>query len=475
MEEKKLNLDAPFLSVRRISTKPEYQSEPDNNTKNKKRTKTKRRKVEDSCQETEHETLVRLLQEDQSFDHVMEPSLVPFLWEQTPGKPKTQHHHMATTLTEESDLIKALDMVSSTASFSANCSTNGVSDFEKNEDRSSNVSKDDDVIIEYRDLIMSRFLPDAKAIALKQKKDASLDQEDKMKKKKKKQSITLQRVTMAINQDLNNDDDDDDYDHHHVDGIDETVYSNVSKKALLGFVPLFCSKNSLDVLKPVLSRVKTCQNCAVKSGQIVNPKSLDSVYKTRSSSSASLPRILRSNKVMSKSQELHPIPRFSTEISKLSQSKSGEIIRIPRNSSRFTSDQIQRQYTRFLVEEVTRRRSRDNIRSENLSVSQPPLPKTPSESWLCRTLPRSSAASVVSGQFSVIVSGEATGFKKMEQKTNSQSIKWETIVKTSYKHHDHVRYSQVCYEHIFLFFLKESKISVLYFLFIFKLVFYFYF
>ncbi|KAG7536258.1 hypothetical protein ISN44_As13g002150 [Arabidopsis suecica] len=430
MEEKKLNLDAPFLSVRRVPTKPENPNESENTKK--KTTTTRRRKLKDSCQETEHETLIRLLQ-DQSFDHVMEPSSVPFKWEQTPGKPKDQD-----TLFEELDLIKAMEMVSSTASFSVNCSLSGVSEFEKNGDgdRSSNNVSRDDVILQYRDLIMSRFLPAAEAIALKKKKEASRVKEEK----KKKQSIALQRVSMAINQDLNNDDDDDD--HNHVDGIDATVYSNDSKKAQLGFLPWFCSKNSVDVLNPVLSRIKTCQDIGVKSGNIINPKSLDSVYKTKSAS----PRILKSNKVMSKSQEIYATPRFSTEKSIISLPKSGGSLQIPRNPSRLqrTTDQNQRQEIRFLVEEVKRRSNRNKIRSENLSVSQPPLPKTPSESWLCRTLPRSSTtSSVVSGQFAVVVSGQAARFKKkMEQKTESQSIHWETIVKTSNQNHDHVRYSE---------------------------------
>ncbi|CAL9241712.1 unnamed protein product [Arabidopsis halleri] len=418
MEEKKLNLDAPFLSVRRVPTKPDDPNESEN--------------TKDSCQETEHETLIRLLQ-DQSFDHVMEPSSVPFKWEQTPGKPKDQD-----TLIEELDLIKALGMVSSTASFSVNCSSSGVSEFEKKRDgdRSSFDVSRDDVIYEYRDLIMSRFLPAAEAIAMKKKKEASRVKEEK----KKKQSIALQRVSMAINQDLNNNDDDND--HNHADGIDATVYSNDSKKAQLGFLPWFCSKNSLDVLNPVLSRIKTCQDIGVKSGNITNPKSLDSVYKTKSAS----PRILKSNKVMSKSQEIYETPRLSREISKISSPKSGETLKIPRNPSRLqrTTDQNQRQEIRFLVEEVKRRSNRNKNRSENLSVSQPPLPKTPSESWLCRTLPRSSTtSSVVSGQFAVVVSGQAARFKKkMEQKTESQSIHWETIVKTSNTHHDHVRYSE---------------------------------
>ncbi|XP_010481524.1 PREDICTED: uncharacterized protein LOC104760318 [Camelina sativa] len=415
MEEKKLDFDAPFISVRRIPTKPEDPSESENTEKT---TTTRRRKVKDSCHETEHETLIRLLQ-DRSFDHVMEPSSVSFTWEQTPGKPKDQH-----TVIEELDLIKSLEMVSSTASFSANCSSNGVSEFENNGDgdRSSNVSRDDDVIIEYRDLIMSRFLPAAEAIAMKEKKEAARVKEER----KRKQNLALQRVSMAINQDLNNDNDDDD----HNEDVDATVYSKDPKKAQLGFSPWLCSKNLVDVI----SRIKTCQDIRVKPGNIINPKPLDSVYKSKSAS----PRILKSNKVMSESQELYATPRFSKEISKISLPKDGEILRIQGNLSRLqrSTDQNQRQEIRFLVEEVKRRSNINKSRAQNISIPQPPLPKTPSESWLCRTVPRSSAASYV-------VSGQAARFrKKMEEKTNSQSIKWETIVKRSYKHHDHVRYSE---------------------------------
>ncbi|CAN8245971.1 unnamed protein product [Cochlearia groenlandica] len=428
MEERKLNFDAPFLSIRRIQTKPENLTELE--TTRKRTTSKRTKKVNGSSQETEHETLVRFLKHDHSFDHVMEPSSVPFTWEQTPGRPKNHHNHMATTLVQESELIKAFDVVSSTASFSVNCSTNGViSDDDENGDRSSDVSKDDVIL----DLIMSKFLPAAKAIAMKQqKKQSPLYQQEK---KKKKQSIAQHKVSMVTNQDFNHYD----YDDNHGDGIDQKPYSSSdSKKALFGFMPRNCAKNSMDVL----SRVRTCQNLA-KSDKIITPKPRDSVYKTKSPPSKAIPRILALNKVMSKSQEIYPIPRFSTERSSsssfktnISLSKSGEILRISRNPTRLQrtmSERIQSQGTRFLVEQVKRRSSINKNRSRNTLfsqvVSQPPLPKTPSESWLCRTLPRISAASVVSDQ--------AVGFKK----TISQSTKWETIVKTSsYKHHDHVRY-----------------------------------
>ncbi|KAL4289998.1 hypothetical protein GQ457_14G009180 [Hibiscus cannabinus] len=64
-----------------------------------------------------------------------------------------------------------------------------------------------------------------------------------------------------------------------------------------------------------------------------------------------------------------------------------------------------------------------------------PLPKTPSESWLCRALP---------SRKSSLPSYNGTRFKpkKQEPEAPATDAKWETIVKTSYLHHDHVRYSE---------------------------------
>ncbi|XP_022739112.1 uncharacterized protein LOC111291570 [Durio zibethinus] len=69
----------------------------------------------------------------------------------------------------------------------------------------------------------------------------------------------------------------------------------------------------------------------------------------------------------------------------------------------------------------------------------PPLPKTPSESWLWRALP-----SVTSrNSFSQSYNGTRFNPKKREPMIPATDTKWETIVKTSYLHHDHVRYSEV--------------------------------
>ncbi|XP_027064671.1 uncharacterized protein [Coffea arabica] len=68
----------------------------------------------------------------------------------------------------------------------------------------------------------------------------------------------------------------------------------------------------------------------------------------------------------------------------------------------------------------------------------PPLPKSPSDSWLCRTLPS------MSSKNSSILSHFGTGMNPRNQvsKTQSADPKWETIVKTTKVHHHHLRYSE---------------------------------
>lgn len=75
--------------------------------------------------------------------------------------------------------------------------------------------------------------------------------------------------------------------------------------------------------------------------------------------------------------------------------------------------------------------------SSVMSPLPPPLPKSPSESWLWRTIPSISMKNPISH----INLGLLT--KKLESKKSSNNTKWETIVKTSNLHHDHVRYSEV--------------------------------
>lgn len=72
----------------------------------------------------------------------------------------------------------------------------------------------------------------------------------------------------------------------------------------------------------------------------------------------------------------------------------------------------------------------DDKDSADVATLRPPLPKSPSESWLWRTLPS-------------INLGRTHFYSKNKQtKASNVGTKWETIVKTSNVRHDHMRYSE---------------------------------
>ncbi|XP_010469391.1 PREDICTED: uncharacterized protein LOC104749449 [Camelina sativa] len=76
-----------------------------------------------------------------------------------------------------------------------------------------------------------------------------------------------------------------------------------------------------------------------------------------------------------------------------------------------------------------------NNSSCDLSPLAPPPPKKPSDSWLLSNLP--SLTSKIPSRRYLFHS------KKKNMEENSTSVtKWETIVKTSYTHRDHIRYSE---------------------------------
>lgn len=82
----------------------------------------------------------------------------------------------------------------------------------------------------------------------------------------------------------------------------------------------------------------------------------------------------------------------------------------------------------------------DGIENAKISLvlcpPSPLLPKTPSESWLWRTLPSISSHSLLNR-------GINFQSKRHDPCISSANTKWESIVKSSYLHHDHVRYSEV--------------------------------
>lgn len=74
----------------------------------------------------------------------------------------------------------------------------------------------------------------------------------------------------------------------------------------------------------------------------------------------------------------------------------------------------------------------------------PPLPKSPSESWLSRNLPSVSPRNSVS--YSSLNSKLQS--RKHNAKTPTSVAKWETIVKSSHLRHDHGRYSEELVTHV---------------------------
>lgn len=74
--------------------------------------------------------------------------------------------------------------------------------------------------------------------------------------------------------------------------------------------------------------------------------------------------------------------------------------------------------------------------SGSLATLHPPLPKSPSESWLWRTLP-----SINFGRTQFLS-------KNKQANTSNAGTKWETIVKTSNVLHDHIRYSEELVPHL---------------------------
>lgn len=72
------------------------------------------------------------------------------------------------------------------------------------------------------------------------------------------------------------------------------------------------------------------------------------------------------------------------------------------------------------------------------SHKPPPLPKSPSESWLWRTVPSLSLRNPFS-------QGQT---RKQHQKTSKSAAKWENIVKASHVNHEHLRHSEELISHV---------------------------
>ncbi|KAJ6886036.1 hypothetical protein NC651_026647 [Populus alba x Populus x berolinensis] len=95
-------------------------------------------------------------------------------------------------------------------------------------------------------------------------------------------------------------------------------------------------------------------------------------------------------------------------------------------------------------EQISIEDDQGNVKNSIVQTPLPPiLPKTPSESWLWRTLPSISSQKPPSHLYQ----GSSFRRKWQDPKMSSTSTKWETIVKSSYLHSDHIRYSEELIPH----------------------------
>ncbi|KAK6124288.1 hypothetical protein DH2020_041979 [Rehmannia glutinosa] len=136
-----------------------------------------------------------------------------------------------------------------------------------------------------------------------------------------------------------------------------------------------------------------------------------------------------------KSDQHIPSPKFADEVkdSKPNRSLDQESKTLERNE--MPSD------VKFGIKEEEKSELENGRESDSTMKSPlpPPLPKSPSESWLWRTLPSISL-------------GNPFAHSRRNSQLNSKKgsatdAKWETIVKTSNLRHDHVRYSEELITH----------------------------
>nr|GMC72726.1 uncharacterized protein LOC109187930 isoform X1 [Ipomoea batatas] len=139
-------------------------------------------------------------------------------------------------------------------------------------------------------------------------------------------------------------------------------------------------------------------------------------------------------------ETLHLIPLFSAD------RLNSEVRRKPKKAYG-KADLFYKGSNVKLDSEVDESSIRKETRTERLENTQivlskfpvpPPLPMSPSESWLCRTLP--SLPTKNSPLRPYLGNGNP---RNQAFKVPSDDPKWETMVKTTKGHHHHLRYSQV--------------------------------
>ncbi|KAI3764896.1 hypothetical protein L2E82_14913 [Cichorium intybus] len=465
MDEKQLDLNAPLLSVRRLSTTSANVEALSSNFSRKSRpTRQQSLPVPRSQWEPEPEDT--------------KPAAIPFIWEQIPGKAKdrkkpdpksTQNFPIDEQSSDDghNDAIDALSM-----SFSCNFSEAN-SEFES----SGTFSSD----LQTRDYLMNRFLPAAKSMIVEtpqyvvKKQEAPVLEPPKYVKKVysgELRPLLLEKYPINSVSPYNPEND------KQSTVIDDTKKKS-SKKGFGFFLPRICTKRNSCLSNPTpgpKSKIHESRTLIADSPGPIPRLSRRTSYSgplTPSIEKQAMDAVIR-KRAETRSKEVHetnrkpnPLARSGDSLpSSPSMSRSGRISpyrnESPRSpfhdGARFLGvpKDVQNQvvkpktcpsfnvksnfhdnppvpektlYIDWIGKPTNVMPNDDKIEANgDLEVPRvPPLPKSPSESWLWKKM-----------------SLRSPFYKKVDrgsvEKSDKNGPKWETIVKTSNVGHDHVRY-----------------------------------
>ncbi|XP_015958156.1 uncharacterized protein LOC107482240 [Arachis duranensis] len=500
MNERKLDINAPLMSVRRsCAASPSLSL-----------TEAKRKVLEKRC------TLAYYL------DQVTEPVAVPFDWEHIPGRPKGNHGsqpqpskespslapgkstNVAERKEEEDDDVysDALETLSCTESASMKCSASGVSgvdNFDADKHRS-NAGDDKQA----QDFMMNRFLPAAKAMTVQPPQYASSRKQQSVVAeqprdvlrlvREERKSIVNKHITdfVPYTGQCQDEDDDDDY------GYDDST--SVSAKGC-GLFPRLCVTSSFCLLNTVPGmkmRDEFNMSCAYEYGK-GKPikKAWDAIHKSKSKCAASSPhkhelsrkwrsqseRFTYSSEMkqlggsgrlfhrsttsfQSKPQPLFPRHASATT---LSTSVSSSVDTTQRKEDIITmfdtqtillpskENQEQDSMSLQLVQTSFDKETKINNNNRNKQivavdhphqfVPAPLLPKSPSDSWLSRALP------LVYMKNSGFPHSNRENMVLAKRESLNASSRWETMVKTWNLHDGHA----YCSQELTLYKSQQSK------------------
>ncbi|RID53373.1 hypothetical protein BRARA_G00771 [Brassica rapa] len=471
MAERRLNFKAPLLSTRRMH----------NTAVSVRRNKSNNNFTLDSTTS------------EMGLDQVTEVASVPFTWKQSPGRlkghdsspqkvcdqvvtpclPPGNLSFRAKQVEEDSEDVFS-DAHDTHSYFSPNHSITGVSGYSVVETK--NLSEDP----QSRDFMLNRFLPAAKAMTVEQphygsnRKPSSFMSEptiqirDSVPEEKRKTPNRYDKSTLSPYYDHHQDIDNEESVEEEDDEVSEYAYLSRRESVAMLNTGFKSKQNS-----PSHDQVKSSKVSQLKSRfQSIKQLALDSVSKhklggkvlspvhpnlTSSASMSSSP--YRHTKCMSpfrngspfhrdtrKETESLRANRLNKHISNISNASASSLLEktvyvdtedSPKTNIMIFPEEVEKKPdTNLELEELGKINS-----SPGRSLLAPPLPKKPSESWLLHNLP-----SVVNSQ----TSSRRYTFHPKKESFNENSIsvtKWETIVKTSYMHRDHIRYSEELVAH----------------------------